>query len=175
MVCFLVPVSAWSEEESLPSAADGQEVIVGRIAGLPLSHGLDGLYPDYRECVRVDSFVSQGGERLDVLGTAHYVMTFRLTVIYLANCQWQLSYFEHYDRKAFIRGLEEAAAAAATLSATGGVSETADFGFRVGTSGTQAELDGEIVFTKSEGIWRVAGIRDGAFGWQEPERGNSDR
>ena len=48
MTCLLAPVSAWSEEESLPSAADGQEVIVGRIAGLPLSHGLDGVYPDYQ-------------------------------------------------------------------------------------------------------------------------------
>ena len=56
MVCVLTPVSAWSEEETLPSAVDGQEVIVGRIAGLPLSHGLDGVYPDYRECVRVDFF-----------------------------------------------------------------------------------------------------------------------
>ena len=118
MACLLAPVSAWSEVETLPSVADGQEVIVGRIAGLPLSHALDGVYQDYRECVRVDSFVSQDGERLDVLGTAHYVMRFGLTVTYLADCQWQLSYFGDHDRRAFVRALEEAAATAAARSAT---------------------------------------------------------
>ncbi|MXY67995.1 MAG: hypothetical protein F4Y47_05480 [Acidobacteriia bacterium] len=175
MVCLLAPISAWSEEETLPSAADGQEVIVGRIAGLPLSHGLDGVYPDYRECVRVDSFVSQGGERLDVLEATHYVMRFRVTVTYLADCQWQLSYFEHHDRRAFVRAVEETAAAAAAQSEIGGVSETADFGFRTGKSGRQEELDGEIVFTRSETSWGVAGIRDSAFGWQERETENSDQ
>ena len=125
MVCSLAPVSAWSKEESLPGAADGQEVIVSRIGGLPLSHGLDGVYPDYRECVRVDTFDSQGDEKLDVLGTAHYEMRIRLTVTDLADCQWQLSYFAHHDRKAFVRALEEGAAAATVQSTTGGVSETA--------------------------------------------------
>ena len=172
MACLLAPVSAWSEVEALPSVADGQEVIVGRIADLPLSHALDGGYPDYRECVRVDSLDSQGGERLDVLGSAHYVMRFSLTLTYLADSQWQLSYFEHHGRRAFVRALEEAAATAAVQSATGDISETADFGFRKDTSGTQEALDGEIVFRESEGNWGATGIRDSAFGLQDPETEN---
>ena len=178
IVCLLAPISVWSEEEeeSLPTAADGQEVIAGRIAGLPLSHGLDGVYPDYRECVRADSFVSQGGESLEVLGTVHYVMKFRLTVTYLNDCQWQLSYFEHYDQRTFRRAVEGAAVAAAAQVATGGVvAETADFGYRTGTTGTQEELDGEIVFTQSEAGWGVAGIRDGLYDWRESETDDLDQ
>ena len=172
MACLLAPVSAWSDVESLPSAADGQQVITVRIASLPLSHALDGVYPDYRECVRVDSFVSQGGERLDVRGTAHYVMRFSLTMTCLADCQWQLPHVEHHDRRAFVRALEEAACSAAAQSATGGISETEDFGFRKGTPGTQEELDGEIVFRESESNRGVAGIRDRGFGWQDPDTEN---
>ena len=178
IVCLLAPISVWSEEdeESLPTAADGQEVIAGRIAGLPLSHGPNGVYPDYRGCVRVDSFVSQGAERLDVLGAAHYVMKFRLTVTYLDDCQWQLSYSEHYDQRKFRRAVEGAAFAAATQRATGDVvEETADFGYRTGTTGTQEVLDGEIVFTQSEVGWGVAGIRDGLYGWRESETDNSNQ
>ena len=63
MVCVLAPISAWSEEETLPNATGGQEVIIGRIAKLPLIQGLDGVYPDYRECVRVDSFCLTRGAR----------------------------------------------------------------------------------------------------------------
>lgn len=55
------------------------------------------------------------------------------------------------------------------------VVETATFGYWTGTSGTQEELDGEIVFTNSEGDWGVSGIRDNAFGWQERETENLDQ
>lgn len=157
VVYLLTPISVWSEEESLPGAEDGQEVIVGRIAGLSLSHGLPGVAPDYRECGRVDSFDSEGGERLEIMGTVHYAMKFRVTVSYQADCQWQLSDYEIPDQRAFETGVRAAAAAAAEAAATAGVPEAATFGYQAGSSGTQDEPEGEIVF------W-VVGSRLGC-GW----------
>ncbi len=174
---LLVPGAAKGQDESKPTTNDGERVIAARIAGVPVTSGYLGVQPDYRECVRLDSFVSNGTESLESLGVSNYVMKFEVTVTYLDDCVWGFSLLEEFDSSALARARAEAyAAAVADMDASGlGVLSPGKY---KSEEGAQAVLSGEIVFQQTGDGWRVAGIRDSAFAWQEsaaetPEDGSS--
>ena len=184
---LLVPSIAKGQEESMPTTNDGERAITARIAGVPvIPRGFALVEPDYREYVRHDSFVSNGTESLESWGISHYVMISQMTVTYLDDCAWMLSYREQFDPRALARESAKAlAAAAADIDLSGleqGTVRLEDAigleqlfpGYHDSEEGTQAVLSGEIVFQQMECGWRVAGIRDSAFGWKESATEASD-
>ena len=97
---LLVPGTAKGQDESMPTTSDGERVIAARIAGVPVSPGYSWLRPDYRECVRFESFVSNGTESVESLRVSHYVMKFQVTVSYRDDCVWSFSVLEEFDSRA---------------------------------------------------------------------------
>ena len=170
---LLVPGTATGQDESMPTANDGERVIAARIAGVPVSPGHPWLKPDYRECVRLDSFVSNGTESVESLGISHYVMKFQMTVSYLDDCIWSFSVLEEFDSRAHARVHAEALAAAAAGMDVLRL-DLISPGYHKSEEGTQAVLSGEVVFQQAGDGWRVAGIRDSAFGWKESATEASD-
>ena len=170
---LLVPGTAKGQDESMPTTGDGERVIAARIAGMPVSPGYAWLRPDYRECVRLDSFVSNGTESVESLGVSHYVMKFQVTVSYLDDCVWSFSLLEEFDSSAHARVQAEALAAAAAGMDVLRL-DLISPGYHKSEEGTQAVLGGEIVFQQTGDGWRVAGIRDSAFGWKESATEASD-
>ena len=70
-----------------PTAEHADQAIRGVIAGI-FAGSLSGN--DKRQCVRVDTFSTTGGEGFTVAAREYYAIDFALSVFYLRQCTWQL-------------------------------------------------------------------------------------
>ena len=70
-----------------PTAEHAEQAIRGAIAGI-FAGSLNGN--DHRQCVRVNTFSTTGGEGFTVAAREYYVIDFALSVSYLRQCTWKL-------------------------------------------------------------------------------------
>ena len=165
---------------SLPGSAQGKEVVVAIIAGLPVNAMLPLVVKgdDRRDCVSVDSFTQTSGDLVTLVGLSYFVQKFRLEVSYKDDCQWVLAtvppapeYFIRQFTSAVVDPPETDMDPEGPADILGdALGLFLGFSERLATKGGRETIAGSIVWTR-EGTsgWSVSGVRDDKFGWRAPQ------